>query len=143
MKTHPTFHPNWINETAHQVVTNRTKNMKVKLLVATIATLSMVGCATGPNAQTDAVIGGLLGATAGGIIGHQSGRGLEGGPLGAGIGALAGNAFGNGVDQRQNNRHQPQYHQSAPEPRYYQQAPVYIQPTPEPVCYHQTTVYQY
>ena len=143
MKTHPTFHPNWINETAHQVVTNRTKNMKVKLLVATIATLSMVGCATGPNAQTDAVIGGLLGATAGGIIGHQSGRGLEGGALGAGIGALAGHAFGNGVDQRQNNRYQGQYQQPAPEPRYYQQAPVYIQPTPEPVCYHQTTVYQY
>ena len=123
MKTYLTRNPNWINETAYRVVKNRTNHIKSKLLVATIATLSLVGCATGPNAQTDAVIGGLLGATAGGIIGHQSGRGLEGGAIGAGIGALAGNAFGNGVDQRQN--HQSRYHQPAPEPRYYQQAPVY------------------
>ena len=143
MKTHRTLNPNWITETEYLVAIRKRIKMKAKLLVATIATLSMVGCATGPNAQTDAVIGGLLGATAGGIIGHQSGRGLEGGAIGAGIGALAGNAFGNGVDQRQNNRHQAQYHQPAPEPRYYQQAPVYIHPTPDPVCYHQTTVYQY
>lgn len=141
MKTYLTRHPNWNSESEYRVVKNRANHIKSKLLVATIATLSLVGCATGPNAQTDAVIGGLLGATAGGIIGHQSGRGLEGGALGAGIGALAGNAFGNGVDQRQN--HHSRYQQTAPEPRYYQQAPVYIQPTPEPVCYHQTTVYQY
>jgi len=37
--------------------------------------------------------GALLGAAAGGIIGHQSGRGLEGAALGGLLGALAGGAM--------------------------------------------------
>ena len=123
MKTYLTRQPNWINETEYLVAIRKRIKMKAKLLLTPIAALALVGCATGPNAQTGSVVGGLLGATAGGIIGHQSGRGLEGGALGAGVGAIAGNAFGNGVDQRQN--HQSRYHQPAPEPRYYQAAPVY------------------
>jgi uncharacterized protein YcfJ len=43
-----------------------------------------------------ALTGGLMGAAAGGVIGHQSGRGLEGaaigGAIGAGAGAIRGNA---------------------------------------------------
>lgn len=74
--------------------------MKTFLLNAILA-CSLVSCATGPRAQTGAVIGGLTGAAAGGIIGNQSGRGLEGAAIGAGLGALAGNAIGNSQDQRE------------------------------------------
>lgn len=62
--------------------------------------LGMASCASGPNAQTGTVLGGLGGAAAGGIIGHQSGRGLEGAAIGGALGAVGGNAVGNAQDQR-------------------------------------------
>ncbi len=46
------------------------------------------------------VAGAVLGAAAGGIIGNQSGRGLEGAALGGVLGALAGGALQNGRQQR-------------------------------------------
>ncbi len=73
--------------------------MKIIALSVMLA-CSMASCATGPNAQRGAVIGGLGGAAVGGIVGSQSGRGLEGAAIGAGLGALAGNAIGNSRDQR-------------------------------------------
>jgi uncharacterized membrane protein YebE (DUF533 family) len=73
--------------------------MKTFILNA-MAVVSLASCATGPSAQTDSVLGGLGGAAVGGIIGNQSGRGLEGAAIGAGLGALAGNALGNSQDQR-------------------------------------------
>ncbi|MDI1313198.1 YMGG-like glycine zipper-containing protein [Prosthecobacter sp.] len=79
------------------------KNSLLTLLTA----VSLVSCASGPNAQTGAVLGGLGGAAVGGIIGNQSGRGLEGALIGGGIGALGGNAIGNSRDQR----NQQQYYQ--------------------------------
>jgi uncharacterized protein YcfJ len=73
----------------------------MKQTVLTLLTaVSLVSCATGPNAQTGSVIGALGGAAVGGIIGNQSGRGLEGAAIGAGLGALGGNAIGNAKDQR-------------------------------------------
>ena len=68
------------------------------LILATACTL--VSCASGPNAQTGTVLGALGGAAAGGIIGHQSGRGLEGAAIGAGVGAVGGNMIGDAQDQR-------------------------------------------
>jgi uncharacterized protein YcfJ len=47
----------------------------------------------------------LLGAAAGGIIGHQSGRGLEGALIGGAAGATAGGLYGNARDQEQYNRY--------------------------------------
>ncbi len=91
-----------------------------QLLVLTVALFS-ASCASGPNAQTGAVVGGLGGAALGGIIGHQSGRGLEGAAIGGAIGAVGGNAIGNSQDQRnyQNyNRPQPYYGQPQPRPYY-------------------------
>ncbi len=79
--------------------TKQTILMKTFTLSALMA-LSLVSCATGPRAQTGAVVGGLGGAAVGGIIGSQSGRGLEGAAIGAGLGALGGNAVGNAQDQR-------------------------------------------
>lgn len=63
--------------------------------LAAIAVIFTVGCSAPPmsnrNSQTaGAVSGGLLGATAGGIIGHQSGRTGEG----AALGGLIGGAYG-------------------------------------------------
>lgn len=62
--------------------------------------LGLASCTSGPNAQTGTVVGALGGAAAGGIIGHQSGRGLEGAAIGAGLGALGGNLIGGAQDQR-------------------------------------------
>ena len=103
---------------------------KSKLVAVVLAVVSITGCATGPNAQTDAVIGGLLGAGAGGIIGHQSGRGLEGAAIGALIGGASGNMFGNGIDTRNGyNRpqqyQQPQYQQPVYQQQYQQRTPQY------------------
>jgi len=69
-------------------------------LMSIVAAASLSSCATGPNAQTGTVLGALGGAAAGGIIGNQSGRGLEGAAIGAGLGALAGNAIGDSSDRR-------------------------------------------
>ena len=53
--------------------------MKTTLLAASIFTsMLLASCSSGPNARTGTLIGGLGGAAAGGIIGNQSGRGLEG-----------------------------------------------------------------
>lgn len=82
--------------------------MKTTILTI-LSAVSLVSCATGPNAQTGSVIGALAGAGVGGIIGAQSGRGLEGAAIGAGFGALGGNALGNSKDQ-QNARSQQGYY---------------------------------
>lgn len=70
------------------------------LIIASLLVLPLASCTSGPNAQTGTVIGALGGAAAGGIIGNQSGRGLEGAAIGAGVGGLAGNAIGGAQDQR-------------------------------------------
>jgi uncharacterized protein YcfJ len=95
-----------------------------------LAALMVTSCATGPNAQTGTVMGALGGAALGGIVGHQSGRGLEGAAIGAGLGALGGNAIGNSQDQRNaQNYQQPVYGQPA-----YQQ-PYYAPPAQQPRRY--------
>lgn len=71
-----------------------------KTILTLLSAATLASCATGPNAQTGAVLGALGGAAAGGIIGNQSGRGLEGAAIGAGLGALGGSAIGNAQDQR-------------------------------------------
>lgn len=76
--------------------------MKLSLAIALLATFSLTSCSSGPNAQTGTVIGALGGAAAGGIIGNQSGRGLEGAAIGAGLGGLGGNLIGGSRDQRNN-----------------------------------------
>ena len=46
--------------------------MKNKILIL-LCGASLASCASGPNAQTGAVIGALGGAAVGGIIGHEVG----------------------------------------------------------------------
>ena len=65
-----------------------------------ITALALSNCADmGPNTQRGAATGALIGAGAGGIIGHQSGNALEGAAIGAAAGGVAGGAYGNARDQ--------------------------------------------
>jgi 5'-3' exoribonuclease 2 len=75
-----------------------TQKLLLPLLAA--ASFSTMSCSSGPNARTGTVLGALGGAGLGGIIGHQSGRGLEGAAIGAGLGALGGNMIGGAQDER-------------------------------------------
>lgn len=63
--------------------------------------LFVTGC---QNAQTKAgegaIIGGVLGAAAGGIIGHQSHHGGEGAAIGAAAGALTGAIVGSQIPKQ-------------------------------------------
>ncbi len=92
--------------------------MKSKLakLFTLALVISSVSCAAGPNARTGAVVGGLGGAALGGIIGHQSGRGLEGAAIGGALGAVGGGVVGNAQDQRNYNNYY--YRQQQPRPYY-------------------------
>ena len=67
----------------------------------TAMTLSNCAAPAGPNTQKGAVAGGLLGAGAGAIIGHQSGHAGEGALIGAAAGGTAGAVYGNSRDQQQ------------------------------------------
>jgi uncharacterized protein YcfJ len=71
----------------------------ILLSILTAATFS--SCENmGPSTQKGAVIGGLGGAAVGGIIGSQSGRGLEGALIGGAVGAAGGAAIGNSKDRQ-------------------------------------------
>jgi len=74
---------------------------KIILIVATTGlAFSLSACTSGTaNTKRGAVTGGLIGAAAGGIIGHQSGRGLEGAAIGAGAGAVGGGLLGSAKDE--------------------------------------------
>ncbi|MBC7979335.1 MAG: hypothetical protein H7Y36_02095 [Armatimonadetes bacterium] len=70
------------------------------VIVSVISALALSNCAepVGPNTQRGAATGGLIGAGAGAIIGHQSGRTLEGALIGGAAGAGAGALYGNAQD---------------------------------------------
>lgn len=102
------------------------KKRLLTLLLAATAAVSLGSCASGPNARTGTAVGALGGAAAGGIIGHQSGRGLEGAAIGAGLGALGGNMIGDAQDQRNERYYRERryyrddgYHRSRPRSYYY------------------------
>lgn len=93
--------------------------MKTFLLMSLIATAPLVSCTSGPNARTGTVIGALGGAAAGGIIGNQSGRGLEGAAIGAGLGALGGNVVGGAQDERNSRYYDSRRDDRRYDDRYY------------------------
>lgn len=63
----------------------------------------------GPNQAAGSVIGAGLGAIAGGIIGHQTGCGLEGAALGGLWGSWAGSSLGYSRDSYEYGCRQPYY----------------------------------
>jgi uncharacterized protein YcfJ len=104
-----------------------------KFLLSIVSLITLASCATGPNAQTGSVLGALGGAAVGGIVGNQSGRGLEGAAIGGALGALGGAALGNAQDQRvqQQQGYAPQ--QAAyPQPAYQGQRPAGYYPNGQP-----------
>ncbi len=65
--------------------------------------LTLTSCVSpyaGPNERNGTVYGALGGAALGGIIGNQSGRGLQGAAIGGLLGSLAGQQIGQSRDQR-------------------------------------------
>ena len=75
------------------------KNVLIAVVIAGMV-FSLIGCETmGEKSKTGAVTGGLLGATAGGIIGHQTGHGWQGALIGGATGAVAGGLIGNEMDK--------------------------------------------
>lgn len=77
--------------------------MKRGIIVSLVLILVLftAGCASmGQKSKTGAVAGGLLGAAVGGIIGHQSGHGIEGALIGGAAGALGGGLIGNQMDKK-------------------------------------------
>ena len=82
----------------------------IKHIIIPIITATLLSsCADGPSARTVTVIGALGGAAAGGIIGTQRGRGLEGAAIGAGLGGAAGNVIGGAQDQRRREYYNTRY----------------------------------
>lgn len=75
---------------------------KFALTFIGLATLfGSVSCNTyGPNTKMGAAFGGLAGAGLGAIVGHQSGRALEGMGIGAAAGAVTGALMGSSADDR-------------------------------------------
>jgi len=62
--------------------------------------VAVLGCETNKTRVGEgAGIGGGLGALAGGIIGHQSGRGVEGALIGGAVGAAGGALVGAQIDK--------------------------------------------
>jgi len=73
---------------------------KLILLVFLSFVLIITGCESmGQKTKGGALIGGVVGAAGGGIIGHQSGHGWEGAAIGAATGAVAGGLIGNQMDK--------------------------------------------
>jgi len=85
-------------------------------LALTGVLLASAGCGStdsSVNTKQGAVGGAALGAIAGGIIGHQSGRGLEGAAIGAAAGGAGGALLGSAKDEKQAQAGQPVVRQGA------------------------------
>lgn len=78
---------------------------QLKIAGALLAVVALAGCESmGTAAQSKrnqgAVLGGLLGAGTGAIIGNQSDHAGAGTAIGAGLGALAGGLVGNAMEDK-------------------------------------------
>lgn len=76
--------------------------MQKKIMCALFLSFVLVyaGCESmGEKTKSGALIGGVVGAGAGGIIGHQSGHGLGGAAIGAAVEAISGGLIGNQLDK--------------------------------------------
>lgn len=75
--------------------------MRVKITaLVLVASLSLAGCANMNQTERDTATGAGLGAIAGAVIGHQSGRAGEGAVIGGILGAVAGNAWSNHMERQ-------------------------------------------
>ena len=75
----------------------------IQILAVLALVMSLAACANQQSTvrtKQGAVAGAALGAAAGGVIGHQKGRGLEGAAIGGTIGAAGGAVLGSAEDER-------------------------------------------
>ncbi len=77
---------------------------QIKMAGALLAVIALAGCesmGTAAQSKTNqgAVLGGLLGAGAGAILGNQTGNAGAGTAIGAGLGALGGGLVGHGMEE--------------------------------------------
>ena len=85
----------------------KTEMKNLALLSSAVVLLSLGACSsTEPgagnvNRNRAATGGAAAGAVLGGIIGHQSGRGLEGAAIGAAAGGIGGSALGAAKDDEE------------------------------------------
>ena len=71
--------------------------MKRLTLVIGILVIAAIGCTT---TEKGAALGGLGGATIGGIIGHQSDHGVAGAAIGGAVGTVGGMLVGEHMDKK-------------------------------------------
>ena len=75
------------------------KTRKLFACSAMVTTLLLGGCAQLNTTQKNALGGGILGAGAGALIGHQSHHAAGGAAIGGALGALTGGVFGYQMQQ--------------------------------------------
>ncbi|MFH0753044.1 MAG: glycine zipper domain-containing protein [Candidatus Omnitrophota bacterium] len=68
-----------------------------KIFLIMLVSVSLIGCT---GTQKGATIGGIAGAALGGIIGYQSGHGVEGALIGGGVGAAGGALTGDAMEEK-------------------------------------------
>jgi len=68
-----------------------------RMAVIFIAMVALAGCTTSQKAAT---VGGLGGATLGGIIGHQTGDGVAGAAIGGAVGTIGGMIVGDKLEKK-------------------------------------------
>lgn len=78
----------------------RMGSMVLALAVIALAGCESMGSAMQSKRNQGAVLGGLLGAGTGAIIGNQTGNAGAGTAIGAGLGALGGGLMGNALEER-------------------------------------------
>lgn len=83
------------------------------VVLVVVAAVGLTGCesmGTAAQSKTNqgAVLGGLLGAGTGAIIGNQSGHAGAGTAIGAGLGALGGGLMGHALEAQDNRTQQQQ-----------------------------------
>lgn len=75
---------------------------KIITAIAAVSTAAaFTSCQPQNYAQANAGTGSVIGAALGGIIGHQSGKGLEGAAIGGAVGGAGGYMIGNEKDKKQ------------------------------------------
>jgi len=88
---------------------NKTSGTLVTVCALVLAGCEGAGTAMQSKTGQGAVVGGLLGAGTGAIIGEQSGKAGAGTAIGAGLGALSGALVGQALDQQDKKIQQQQY----------------------------------
>jgi len=79
------------------------------LFVLLAVVVALAGCESmGSDTKKGVGIGGVLGAVAGGVVGNQSGHGVEGALIGGAVGAGAGALIGSGMDDDKKAKQQAQ-----------------------------------